>query len=463
MGLFGGVQVVGILCSIVRTKLVALWIGPLGVGLFGLFNQALDTINTAASLGVRQSSVRDISQAAERNEGRRLSRLIAVVRKWSLWLGLAGATLTLALAPLLSQWTFGSSEHLWGFVALSIAVLLTTLASGEQAVLQGLAKLRRLASVTLWGTVFGLVVSIPLFYFLREESILPSIIAYAAGCAFFALYFRDKEHPAVQVSTKDTVTIGRDFVRLGIYMTIGNFVTILAGYVFNAWLNVQAGTDEVGLYQAGYTLVYKYTGLVLTALGMEYYPRLSRVAGSRIRLCAFVSQEINIAMMVMAPIAALFFLLRGPVVWLLYSPEFNVVVTFASWVMMGTVMRAFSWCVAFVILAKGSGKIYLMTETLSAIIGLALNVVFYRLWGLTGLGVSFLAWYVAYSVIVLVVYVYTYRLRLTPACLFNLCYTLAITGAVFWAVERQLWLLAVALSLIAVVVSLAQAKRKFFG
>ena len=37
MGLFGGVQIAGILCSIIRTKLVAMWIGPVGVGLFGLF------------------------------------------------------------------------------------------------------------------------------------------------------------------------------------------------------------------------------------------------------------------------------------------------------------------------------------------------------------------------------------------------------------------------------------------
>lgn len=74
MGIFGGVQMAGIVCSIVRTKLVALWIGPVGVGLFGLFNQALDTINTAANLGTRQSSVRDISQAVERGDTRLIDR-----------------------------------------------------------------------------------------------------------------------------------------------------------------------------------------------------------------------------------------------------------------------------------------------------------------------------------------------------------------------------------------------------
>ena len=270
MGLFGGVQVMGILCSIIRTKLVALWIGPVGIGLFGLFNNALEMISTGTNLGIRSSSVRDISQALEGRDEGLVAKMVAVVRKWSLWLGLAGALLTLSLAPLLSEVTFGDSSHIWGFVALSIAVLLQALTNGEYAVLQGTARLKRLASVTLWGTIVGLAVSIPLFYLLRERSILPSIIAYALALAAFAWVFRNRDYASVSVGGKETFDMGKGFVRLGIFMTLGNFASILASYAFNAWLNVHAGTDQVGFYQAGSTLINKYTGLILTALGMEY-------------------------------------------------------------------------------------------------------------------------------------------------------------------------------------------------
>ncbi len=463
MGLFGGVQVLGILCSIVRTKLVAMWIGPVGVGLFGLFNQALEMLNTATNLNMRQSSVRDISQAVDKGNDTLIARMIAVVRKWSIWLALAGAVATLAFAPLLSRFTFGDYTHIWGFVALSIAVLLMALTNGEYAIFQGLSRLRRLASVTLWGTLSGLVLSVPLFYFLREYSILPSIIAYAAGNAFFAYLFRNRNYAKVNVSRSETLSMGKEFVKLGIYITLGVFVTMLAGYVFNAWLNVHAGTQEVGFYQAGYTLIYKYAGFVLTALGMEYYPRLARVAQSKTRLRAFVSQEINIAMMVMAPFAALFILFRAPIVWLLYSPEFNVIATFVSWVMVGTVFRAFSWCIAFVILARGSGKIFLITESLSAVIELVLNVLFYSRWGLTGLGISFVVWYIGYSAIVMFVYLFIYRLKLIASCLYNVGWTLAVALTVTFAVECNLWIVAGAVTALSLVVSLVQAKKQFFG
>lgn len=456
MGLFGGVQVMGILCSIIRTKLVAMWIGPVGIGLFGLFNNALEMISTGTNLGIRSSSVRDISQALDKREPGLVARMVAVVRKWSLWLGLAGALITLSLAPALSQLTFGDSAHIWGFVALSIAVLLQALTNGEYAVLQGTARLKRLASVTLWGTIVGLAVSVPLFYFLRERSILPSIIAYALALAVFAWLFRNREYPAVAISRRETFDMGKGFVKLGIFMTLGNFATILASYAFNAWLNVNAGTEQVGFYQAGYTLINKYTGLILTALGMEYYPRLAKVAESRLRLRAFVSQEINVAIAIMAPVVAMFILLRELVVWILYTPEFNVILTFVSWGMIGTVLRTLSWCLAFTILAKGDGKTYLWTEAASAVINLVLNIVFYQWWGLTGLGIAFLVSYLIYTLIIAVVYFRVYHLSVTLASLYNILWTLAVAAAVMVAMESGQTVIAALITAASLIVAVRQ-------
>ena len=456
MGLFGGVQVMGILCSIVRTKLVAMWIGPVGIGLFGLFNNALEMISTGTNLGIRSSSVRDISQAHDSTTPGLVAKMVAVVRKWSLWLGLFGALVTLMLAPLLSELTFGDQSHLWGFVALSVAVLLGAITNGEYAVLQGSARLKRLASVTLWGTLTGLAVSIPLFYLLRERSILPSILAYAMALAAFAWLFRNKEYAKPQLSRRETFDMGKGFVKLGIFMTLGNFASILASYAFNAWLNMNAGTEAVGFYQAGYTLINKYTGLILTALGMEYYPRLSKVANSRLRLRAFVSQEINVAIAVMAPVVALFILLRELVVWILYTPEFNVILTFVSWGMIGTVLRTLSWCLAFTILAKGDGKTYLWTEVASAIINLVLNIVFYRWWGLTGLGIAFLVSYLLYTAIVAVVYFKMYRLSVSRGCLVNLLWTLAVASVVMWAMEHDVLAVAIALTVVSIAIAWRQ-------
>ena len=439
MGIFGGVQVLNILCSLVRNKLVAIWIGPAGVGLFGLFNQALEMLNIATNLGVRNSSVRDISQAVEKRDTTLTARILTVVRRWSLWLGLAGALLTMAIAPFLSRYTFGDFNHVWHYVALSAAVLFMALTNGEYAVLQGLSKLKKLARVTVSGTLGGLFVSIPMFYFWREDSVLPSIIAYALCVMVAALVLKDKEFPTAQVSHHETVAMGADFIKLGVFMTLGSFVAMLASYIFVSWLNINSGKEMVGFYQAGYTLIDKYAGLVFVALGYEYYPRLARVAQSSLRLRVFVSNQINIAFMVLTPCLLAFILLRSHIVWLLYSKEFLVILTYISWGVVGTVLRAMSWCLSFVMLAKGDGKIFLITESLDAVFGLVLNIVFFSLWGVDGLGYAYCAWFAIYTIIVAVVYFRVYHLTLSIKCLRNLGATLVVCVAAVLAMQYGTW------------------------
>ena len=180
------------------------------------------------------------------------------------------------------------------------------------------------------------------------------------------------------------------------------------------------------------------------------------MADSRIRLRAFVSQEINVSLAVMAPVVALFILLRELVVWILYTPEFNVILTFVSWGMIGTVLRTLSWCLAFTILAKGDGNTYLWTEVASAVINLVLNIVFYRWWGLTGLGVAFLVSYLLYSIIVAVVYFGMYRLRVTRASIYNLLWTLAVASSVMAAMEGGLLPLAIVITVVSIAIATRQ-------
>ncbi len=412
MGIFGSVQVVSIICSILRAKLVAMWIGPAGIGLFGLYNSAIEMIGSISGLGIRQSSVRDIAANGDKDRSR-LSLVVAVVRRWSWLVGLFGALITLSCAELLSRWTFGDSTHIWGFVLLSIVLLVNALTNGEQAILQGTSKLKRLAQASVYGAMGGLVISIPLFYFLKIDSIVPSIIAYALSTGFFAWIFRNKNIPTIEhLSMKTTINTGGAFVKLGIFMTISSFVALLCSYLFIAYLNHTEGTATVGYYQAGYTLINKYSGLILTAIGMEYYPRLAKVAHSRLRINTFVNHEISVVLLVLMPVIAAFLLFRTLIVEILYSSEFMIVIPFISWGIMGMIFRGISWCMAFVIIAKGSGKIFIVTESIDAILGLALNITFYHLWGLEGLGVSYIIWYVLYTIMIWIVCKYTYKIVL---------------------------------------------------
>lgn len=411
MWLFSWVQMSGILCSIVRVKLVALWIGAAGVGIFGLFNTAFDMLAALSQLGLRQSSVRDIASARSETA---LRSIIYVVRRWAWALGIAGAFLTLALSPVLSRLTFGDGSHVLGFVILSFAVLMSSVTNGELAVMQGMERLNKMARATVAGTLGGLAVSIPLYYFLGERSIVWSILAYVASQTAAVYLMRGKTPPPHPLpAPRQIVAQGRSFLLLGVYMTVTMFIAMAVNYIFIAWLNHEKGLEYVGQYQAGYTVINRYIGLIFTAIGLEFYPRLSKVADSPRRMSTFVSHEALVAVIVILPAAAMMMSLDGFIIRLLYSDEFINVVPYIDWAVAGTAFRALSWCMAFTLIAKGDGKVYLITETVSGLLFLALSYAGETLGGMAGLGIAYSVWYAIYLAIVALVYFGRYRMRLS--------------------------------------------------
>lgn len=411
MGIFSGVQVITILCSIVRTKLVAIWLGPAGMGLFGLYYSATETISSLTQMSMGIGVVRQLAITPREA----IPRLVMVIRRWGLGLGIIGALLTLTLSPWLSRFTFGDRNHTAGFIILSAAVLFTAISNNESSVFQGLKQYSGLARATVGGVLLGLAVSIPMYWFWGLDSIVPSLLAYAAATWLCrGLYRAHTDGPSARVSLRETLSTGKTFAILGIYVTITTFATNAVSYIFMSYLNMKAGTETAGFYQAGFTLVNRYVGLVLTAIGMEYLPRLSQVNASPDRIRIFLSHEIILILLVMFPVVTLFISADELIVRILYNKEFLVMLPFITWAVIGTVFRAWSWCMAFVILAKNDGIAFLITELSSSLVAIALNIFFYDRFGIAGLGYAYTLWYMAYTLIVWIVCSRRYHLKINP-------------------------------------------------
>lgn len=451
MGIFGGVQSVSIICSIVRAKLIAVFIGPAGVGLFAIFNTALDFISNTTQLNIRQSAVRDLSEA----HPSRHPRLAGAVRWWASRLGLLGAVVMLAASPLLSWLSFADCSHWWQFALLAVAVLALSLASGEQAVMQGVGHLRSLARTGVAIAIIGIVLAAPLYYWLRIDSIIPSILLYAVVAAIVARAIQRQQ--AHDLPRRESVQIGLGFLKLGAYLTVSTMAVTAASYIFISYLNNVADTQQVGIYQAGYQLIVRYVSLVFAAIGAEYYPRLVKVASKRRAASAMVSHEISVLMCVLAFFVVLFLAFDQLAVTLLYSSAFLDVLPMLHVGILGAVFQGISYCIAFMILARGDGRTYVLTDVSSAAIGLALNITMYSAWGLSGLGWSFVLWYLIYAAMVWAVCRRRYALRVSPKAIAIMASTVAICLAAV-ALRAIAWWCVLAMLIPAILLAI-KAKR----
>lgn len=387
--LFGGVQVLNIFIGIIRTKFVAVLLGATGVGIFGLLNSPLNLIMSITGLGIAFSAVRDISVANSEENQIQLAKTIKMVRRWASFTGLFGSIVTILLSPLLSKWTFGNLEYTWAFIWLSITLLLQSISKSQTSILQGTRRLKDMAKASVIGSFIGLLTSVPLYYFLGIKGIVPAMIITAATALCLTWYFSRKIFlKEVDLTYTETYNSGLGMVRLGIYMTIAGFVSALSTYIINAFINHYGGIAQVGLYNAGWGVVGQYTGIVFSAMATDYFPRLSAIQDDNDKLKELVRQQGETALLIMNPLLSLLIIAMPLVVKILYTQEFFPVIMFANLTVIGMQLKVISWAMGYVYLAKGNGKLFLFIEVISGSLILLMNLLFYRLYGLNGLGIS---------------------------------------------------------------------------
>ncbi|AHM61783.1 flippase [Flammeovirgaceae bacterium 311] len=465
-GLFGGVQVIQILTVLVRSKFIAILLGPAGMGVSSLFLSTTAMIGNIAGLGLNFSAVRDISQAAETNDISKVSRILKIISRWIWVSGLIGMISTLAFAPYLSQFAFGNKDYTWAFVWLSVTLLLNALSSGNIALMQGMHKLKSVAKSSVIGSVVGLTTSVPLYYFYGIKGIVPALIL-ASLSAFIISFFlaRKIEKVPVKVSYSETYREGQEMVKLGVIMMISVFIGTFVTYIVNAFISHKGGIEDVGLYQAGISITNQYVGLVFGAMSVDYFPRLSAISVDNKKVRELANQQGEIVLLIAAPLLVALIVTAPLVIRILLSPEFYSITKFIRFIAVGMLFKAASFAVGYISFAKGDKKVFFIVEgVIGNFMTLLLNVVAYSFWGLNGLGISFLLSYVLYFILILGVTkrLYSFTLEMRFIKLFQIFLLLCLISFVVMVSIDTTWsyVLGGLIFLISVIISYREMEKR---
>ena len=408
--LFGGVQVFNILISIVRSKFIALFIGPTGMGIASLFNTTLNVVDAVTNLGLNRSAVKDISYAKENYEASKVARTIHVLKRLVWFTAVIGTVLMMITSPWLSEIAFESKEYTISFIWLSAALLFKQFTHSNLAILQGLQKLGNLAKANLVGNTVGLLITVPLYYFFRIDAIVPAIIIASLISFAITLYYTNKTKvEKVALTNKEAFSEGKEMINLGVTLSVSSVITLLAAYVIQIYISNEGGVDAVGFYNAGMVILNTYVGLVFNAMSTDYFPRLSAVSNAIEKVRNIVFEQAFIAVLLILPIIVIFVAFAPFIITLLYSQEFSPTVQFVSWGILGMLFKAVSFSLGYIIIAKGDSKVFIKTAIGFNITLVVMNIIGYTYWGLEGLGISYFIYFLIHFIVIWFITYYRYN------------------------------------------------------
>ena len=385
--LLGGVQMINILLNLLRTKAIAILLGPSGVGLNGIYNETRELIHTTTNLGLDISGVRGISQAFEQNDKAEIDRQVRLLRTWVLLFALFGTFLCALIAQPLSQFTFKENSHTWDFVFLSPAVGFSTITCGEMAVLKGLRKLKSLASLSIVNVVIAIAVSLPIYYFWGLSGVLPALVICTLLWAVAALAYGINAHSFGFFTKSKQLKGSNILLGIGITFVVCEIIDHIAKLSVQSYLNNNASLEMVGLYNSCRTMTLTYAGMVFSAMDQDYFPRLSGAVKNMLERTAILTKQLDVTLMIITPMLVAFIVIMPVIVPLLLSGEFNAIIPMAQIIAASLIFRAIYLPNAYLPLAAGDSKVYLALNVIGALNTFWI-ILGYKLGGLIGMGVA---------------------------------------------------------------------------
>ena len=388
--IIGGAQALSHLVALLRVKIVAVLLGPEGVGLVGLYTSAITLVGSVSGFGIASSGIREVAREYSRQDTLAVSRTVTVLRRACWVTGTLGLVMTVACSHPLSVWVTGSTEHAWAVATLGITLLMGAVNGGQSALLQGVRRIRDIAKVNIVAMLINTFVAIALYLWLGQRGIVPVLVATAAISLIVSWWYaRQVPIVMVKVSWPETLAGVRRLSGLGLAFMWSGLLAAGMDMATRGLLVRDYGIEAAGIYHAAWTLSGMFAGFILSAMGTDFYPRLAGVIHDHEAATRSVNEQTEIGLLLALP-GLLGTLAFAPwVIRIFYSEQFLPAASLLPWFVLGVFGRVLSWPLGYIQLAKGASWWFVTTETIVAVLQLSLLVWMVPRFGAMGAAYAF--------------------------------------------------------------------------
>ena len=423
--IIGGTQIFIILLGIFRTKIIALLLGPAGLGFLGLLQSIVDIVRSSTSFGINYSAVKYVAEAKETNDRTKIGEIIIIVRRWALWTGLLGLVVTVIFSIPLSLFSFGSTSYAKSIALVSISLLLSSVSGGQLALLQGMRLIKDMAKSTFFGVIVSTLIVIPIYYWLGVNGIALAIVLTAFGGLIISwIYARRVKIVESRISLKQTFYSGLKMAKLGFFMVVSGLMGMFTLYLIRIIISDKIGLDGVGYFQAVWNITNIYMGIILNSMLADFFPRLSAVNTDNTAVTKLVNQQLELVLLIGTVIIIGMITFTNLALTILYSSKFDIAVPLLQWQLLGSLAGFITWALGVIFLAKGKGKFSVFTDSLWCAI--YVSIVYYG-WDSLGFEILGIAFVIAAFFKLVIVYILTKKISDFMFTKINILYMVVAT------------------------------------
>jgi enterobacterial common antigen flippase len=259
-----------------------------------------------------------------------------------------------------------------------------------------------MAKASLYGSILGTIITLPLYWWLGTDGIVPGLILTSFGSLIISwLFARNVKVDNLKISFPETFSLGLNMAKLGLFIVVNGFIATASMYYIRAIIMSKLGIDSVGYFQAVMTISTLYINILLNSMLADYFPRLSMVHGDNKTSNKLINEQLEITLLLGTPMLLGMITLSSLIITTLYSSSFTPALAVFQWQIAGLFTILISWPLGVMFLAKNKGLFAVLGETIRQIVFIAFVIFFFNILGFEVLGIGyFIASFVSMMMII---------------------------------------------------------------
>jgi O-antigen/teichoic acid export membrane protein len=423
--------------GVLSTKIMALVLGPAGMGLFSLLSSMQSMMVTLGSLGGQEALVQGLSS----RDGR--ERDVYMVTTF--WLVLLGAAATagslIVFAPSIALRMIGQDgPQIVSLVRwLALPVCLSIGYSFFNAVLNGFRSIGTMAVAQAAAAAVGLLLAYPVASWAQSgfpSAFVALMTARAAISGSIVLLIAWRAGWLAPLS--DHLRSGLDPAAVRHFFSIAG-TTLVAGLVHSSMtlavralvVKSPAGLAGAGIFDVAWTLSSTYVMLILSSFGTYYFPTLAGTKDPQARN-TLIRQLMRLQVLLMVPLVVAVVALKPLMIQALYSDKFLESLHIIRWMLIGDYIKVASFVLTMPLLAYADMKAYFWTDASLNVGFWLLSILGVRYAGVEGVGASFAVTYALFFVYLFLYVRRRYDLSFSPTLVRQWLLGIAFVCAASW-------------------------------
>lgn len=387
--------------SFIISKIISIYIGPVGFAISGQMNNILSILHAFGSAGVNVGLVKYVSEH-ENDELQKAKFIQATFWLMVIFTFISSIGL-IVFSPYISTIITKSADYYLFVILLGLAMFFYNTGQIFLAIFNGLKLFKSFILINILISIFSLIISVGFIFWLGLNGVILSIIVnlFLYFIVIIPFLRKAKWFNLNNILPKYNSLEVRKLLSFSLMFLFSASVIPIVQIFLRSHIITNLSLNDAGFWEALNRISQIPVLILTTAFSTYYLPSLAQLKSKELIRTEIV-KTVRIISIISALVLFTIYVLREFIIILVFNESFLQLSDLLPWQLIGDFLRMLSFVFAYVLLAKAQTKYFIIAEVIYGLFFYVFSVIFINHFGLIGITYSYFLSYLIYFSVVFV-------------------------------------------------------------